>query len=225
MVKNTNSQVRSDWPTSSQRVRKRRELKGTYHHNPKLIHRNGPASASATAILPPATSSSRSNVLVQAPVSPIQHVKSELLDLYDLQDLSASYYNPSRQVDPAELWYQHSSTTYTLPSRPPHSPLQHEPGFPAQIRGTESSTFQNNPQLSWQKGVTPTPVNYNDMNHLISPTNSNFGSYDSFDSMGMPSVHTTASSVSDTYVCPESTTTFGSPEKTNQIQDLALSGK
>lgn len=219
MVKNTTSQVRPDWPTSSQRVRKRRESKVTFHNNPKLIYRNGPTGS--TAVLPPGTSSSRSNVHAHAPVSPIQPVKSEFMDLYDFQGLSTTYYDPSQQVDPAELWYHPSSTTYTLPSRPPPTV---EPGFPTQVRGAEPSTFQNNPQLSWQKGVTHTQGNYNDMNNLISPTNSQFGSYDSFDSMSMPSGNTAASSVSDTYACPETNSAFDSSERVNQIQDLALSG-
>jgi len=226
MVKNISSQVRPDWPTSSQRVRKRRESKVTYHNNPKLVHRNGPGGSSV--VLPPGTTSTlRSNVLSHAPVSPIQPVKSEFLDLYDFQSVSATFYGQSQQVDPAELWYPPSSTTYTLPtSRPPHnSPQTVEPGFPTQIRGTdlEPSTFQNNPQLPWQKGVPPLPANYNDMNHLISPTNSNFGSYDSFDSMGMASGNTTASSVSESYACPEPNS-FNPSEQSNQLQDLNLPG-
>jgi len=228
MVKNTTSQVRPDWPTSSQRVRKRRDPKSTYHNsNSKLIYRNGPGGS--TVVLPPGTTSSRSNAHAHAPVSPIQPVKSEsdFLDIYD-EFQGVSYYNPAQQVDPAGLWYQPLSNLYTLTSRPPHSPQTVEPSFPAQIRGTESepSTFQNNPQLSWQKGVASVPAHYNELNNLISPTNSNFGSFDSFesfDSMGMPSGNTTASSVSDTYACPESNS-FNPSEGSNQIHDLVLPG-
>ena len=221
MVKNTPSQIRPDWPSSSQKVRKRRDPKVFYHNNPKLIHRNGPGGSNMAP--PPGTTSSRSNIHAYAPLSPIQHVKSESLDFYEYQGVSATCYDPSQQVDPAELWYQSSSTTYTLPSRSPHSPQTVEPAFPPQISGPEPSTFPNNPQLSWQKGIDHSAVNFTDMDNLISPTNSNYGSFGSFDSMGMPSDNTTASSVSDNYVCLESNS-FDLSERPSQIPDLTLSG-
>lgn len=220
MVKNKTSQGTAEWPTSAQRVRKRRDSKVAYYNNnSKYSHRNIPGSSTPTL-----SAGSRPNVQIHQQLPAGQSPQLEFLDFYDLQTSAtgSSFAALVRQDDRAEVsWLDTSMNSYTLPTRPPKSPQSVPNGSNPPKNAHAAQAYGSEVQSSWE-GLT-SPDNLAPDLDLLSPSDiSRYGSFESFDSMTFLMSNTTASSVSESYACIGTGSGFESPGA--QLHDLSLPG-
>jgi hypothetical protein len=227
-------------------VRRRKDQRVAYYNNSKSFHRS--IADFATPALTDGTSSSRPDVDVHQLATPAgQSVNMEYMDDYINYQASPtgaafdpSQQFPSRDGQPGTAWYSTSMVSYTLPIHPPNTPqsvrngssspnngpsapiysneLQHSPSSPNRPSG---QVYRNELRFS-SYPTAPGPGTYTSNAENISPS-SRFGSFDSFDSMAMSVPNTVASSISETYVCPPSNSSFAPPGSAN-LTDLNLPG-
>lgn len=231
---------RLEWPASSQSfqaqrgvVRRKKDPKVAYYTSTKYsntLQRNIPALTTPASLAPEAQSSiSRPHVEIHQLASPIQN---QMVIDYQVSPTGHGGFEPPppqfvHQGDQAEDSWPESMAnlvSHTLPMHPPNPPQSMRTGSISPTHGVSAPLFGNNNemQFSYQTATaTPTPGNYIPEVDDLSAS-SRFGSFDSFDSMGMSGAHTVASSVSEGYVCPNPN--FGSSGSAN-LRDLALPGK
>lgn len=219
MVKNATAS-RTEWPTSSQRVRRRRDSKA-YYNSTRHLHRNanGPPTTSASPSTPP---SWRPKAQVHQQSPPEQSANLDFLNGFDFQSSMAGGptfdSSPPQQVQ-AEVSWLSPMSSYTLPTRPPNSPqVMDEIPTATPTNATLGEMYDSNLQSSWQTMV-PTVGSFNSDPDVMSDS---FGSYESFNSLAL-TINTEASSISDSYACPESSTSSASSGAPN-LQDLYLTG-
>lgn len=220
MVKNATA-GRAEWPTSSQRVRRRRDSKVAYHNGSRYLHRNVTA-PSTTSASPPLLSSWRPNVQIHQQSALRQPANVDFLNMFDIQSSgegdSSFDHTPSQQDHAENSWPLSSTGSYTLPTRPPNSPQSLDRISATPTNDPLAEMYDTDLQSSWQTMV-PTVGSFNSDPDAMSDS---FGSYESFNSLAL-TINTDASSIPDSFACPDSSSSSASPGQAN-LQDLYLSG-
>jgi len=185
MVKNALA-GRTEWP-SPQRVRKKRDAKIPYHNNTtRNPHRN------VSGLLENLFSRSDAPFCQQS--MPEQLSYAEALSVFDFTAGPSSFEASLSPHDQAgDAWLSSPELIVDDSTRKSDGLAQRY-----------ETTFQP----SWQ---TETPFAGNFIPDPKILSGSQFGSYESFDSLAL-TVNTATSSSSDCHVCPKSGSTFGSPE-------------
>ena len=212
----------TDGRAPPQKVRRRRDSKVAFYNNSsKQHHRNGTTNAT-TAVSPLGRPSWRPDVQIHQQLSSGQTGDVDFMDMFDFQSsgrggLSIVPSSP-RQNQNETSWPSSSVGSYTLPARPPNSPQSHG-GVPVTPSNDPlAEMYSDDLQASWLTMV-PLIENFHTDPDVMS---NSFDSHESFNSLAL-TINTDASSVSEGFPCPESTTSSASPELAN-LQDLYLPG-
>jgi hypothetical protein len=221
MIETTTLQGRGEWPMKPQRARRRRDSRATYHNSSRHPHRTFLASSSPSS--PLVTSSSRPQVTIHQSTSPGELGNLEYLDFFNFHGPSNPGFESSvhRDFQSEISWLPSPMVSYTLPSRPPNSPLSADHGSSSLQEEVSSPTNSDNIRIVWQTA----PITAGDfIPDAEVMSESQCGSYESFNSMALTMPNTATSSISDGYICAGANSGFDSPRTSSQLRNLSLSG-
>jgi hypothetical protein len=223
MIENTISQARAERPITPHRVRKRRDSRVAYHHNAKYFHRN--ISVSSTPVSPPGNSTSRPSIQIHQQSLPGRSNDLDGLDFWNFQSSpveNQTFDQIAPQDGRADISWQSSMISYNYPSIPqisPHSPNNN--GSSPQVGQSQISS--HGLAISWDAPISNGGT-FNPDVDVESMSDSDYGKFGSFDSMNVSDPSTMASSISESYILPGSSSGIDSPGGKIQLQDLSLSG-
>ncbi|KAG0650084.1 hypothetical protein D0Z07_3228 [Hyphodiscus hymeniophilus] len=228
MIENTTSQARAEWPSSAttpQRVRKRRDSRVAYHHNPKYYHRN--VSIPSASVSPPRDSISRPSVQIHQQSLQGQANDFNGFNFWDLQRSPAENQDqlPFDQMvqrdGQADISWQAPMISYNYPNIPPNSPLSPNNNTPSPKVEQAPMSTHHALNISWDAPVL-NGAGFNPDVDAGFTSDSDYGRFGSFDSMDVSSASTMASSISESYVMPGSNAGVDSPGGKMQLEDLSL---
>jgi len=225
MKEPTISQARPEWPITTHRAWKKRESKTAYHGNLGYSTRRIP---SPTAYASSPEDSSRNNERFRFQPPPVQTSNLKYVDYFTVQrpgsgnsdsnfSLVADQHGP---VDENSFF----SSFYTLSPNPPTSPQMFNSNDSQSPISGQPLMYSNGQEFSWN-GVPPGNSNVGSDVDDVPMSDLHFGSFGSFDSIGLETPNTATSISSEDFVFPIVDSTYGPSGDANPLTGLALSGK
>jgi len=211
-------QGRAEWPVTTTRrawrKRETRESKVVYHHNPGYSTRRIPSPPVYASS--PEDSTPRNNGQLRFQPPPEQTASLEYLHYFNMPAGNTNFNHPiiHQQQIPVDGSWLSTISSYTLAPNPPNSPRYNNSAFQSPQRGHQQMMSNGGQEVSFE-GPNPGNGSLSSDIENIHMSDLDFGSFDSFDSMGgMSTPNTAPSSLDETYVFPVVTSGFGPSEAT-----------